>query len=187
VLLGDAGVAIDLLESQTVPRGVPRRATDIAWGSWREAELEAYQKRCRRKAKRWNAKMKRQREKMERESREQWKRDDKRRRMDLLRREVPSLTVYVSSSVTEWWAMWTVLWIDIGWCMQELGRRGIATNRAELIKNGVTSIYRIGDGDQRCCGLCLAESAYLVGIFGPVIVRCIPCWMQHRIPNLLAA
>jgi len=183
VLLGDATLVLPedrpYRESYSVFDRNPRTPRDAGWGAWRERELEAYRKRCEHRAKQWNATMAGKRAKQERESRERWKRDEERRRIDLLRQEVPLLSVYVSNSIPEAWAMWTVLWVDIGWCMKTLGERGIATNQRELVKSGVTTIHPTSRGYR--CGLCLAAADYLVIVVQALgIVRCIPCWMRHR-------
>ena len=183
VLLGDATLVLPedrpYRESYSVFDRNPRTPRDAGWGAWRERELEAYRKRCEHRAKQWNATMAEKRAKQERESRERWRRDEERRRIDLLRREVPLIDVYVSRSIPDAWSMWTMLWVDIGCCMKTLGDDGIAINRRELIKNGVTTI--LPTMTARRCGLCLADADYLVIVVMALgIVRCIPCWMRHR-------
>lgn len=180
VLTGDYGVASGPLVERTKPVCGSLPAGDIAWGSWREREAVAFQKRCRRKAAQWNAKMQKRREEAARKSRGWLQQDAERRRLAALRREVPYLKILVCSSVPDWWALWTILWIDIGLCMQTLGEHGIATNRQMLIKDGASTLYSVSDQKMPCCGLCLARPLYLVSILGSDIVRCLPCWIRHR-------
>jgi hypothetical protein len=180
VLLGDAGVDV-ALESRPhrdrqkflIPK---RRPTDTGWGAWYERELAAYRKRCEKKARRWNNKM--------RKLREQYAKTPSQSpgQSGLLRAHVPSLSAYVDDSVPDWWAMWSLLWVDVGWCMSIIGERGIATNRQELINKGVVTIYFTSRHRLPVCRTCSADAAFLIGQggvgYGHLRPRCIPCWVK---------